>query len=206
MFPNPNAPTAVDVTLQQIRELLSKASEQVVLVDEAYADFGASSAIELIDQYPNLLVSRTFSKGRSLAGMRLGVAIGDANLIAALKCVKDSFNSYPVDAIAQNAGIASLDDEEYYQQTTRKIIQTRSRTIEQLQQRNWRVLPSTANFVFASPVSDNAAAIFRHLSDDGVLVRYWDTERLRQWLRVTIGTDDEMAQFFASLERYSAST
>ena len=203
IFPNPNAPTAVDVKLTEIQKLLSTASEQVVLVDEAYADFGATSAVELIDNYPNLLVSRTFSKGRSMAGLRLGVALGDANLIAALRCVKDSFNSYPVDAIAQTAGIASLHDEHYYQQTVRQIIQTRTETVKQLRKRNWQVLPSSANFVFASPADDSASDIFDHLSNEGILVRYWNTDRLSRWLRISIGTDDEMAQLFAVLDRYA---
>ena len=203
IFPNPNAPTAVDVKLTEIQKLLSTASEQVVLVDEAYADFGATSAVELIDNYPNLLVSRTFSKGRSMAGLRLGVALGDANLIAALRCVKDSFNSYPVDAIAQAAGIASLNDEHYYQQTVRQIIQTRTETVEQLRKRNWQVLPSSANFVFASPADYSASDIFDHLSNEGVLVRYWNRDRLSRWLRISIGTDDEMTQLFAVLDRYA---
>ena len=203
IFPNPNAPTAVDVKLTEIQKLLSTASEQVVLVDEAYADFGANSAVELIDNYPNLLVSRTFSKGRSMAGLRLGVALGDANLIAALRCVKDSFNSYPVDAIAQAAGIASLNDEHYYQQTVRQIVQTRTETVEQLRKRNWQVLPSSANFVFASPADYSASDIFDHLSNEGILVRYWNTDRLSRWLRISIGTDDEMTQLFAVLDQYA---
>ncbi len=204
VFPNPNAPTAVDVELSAIQKLLSVARDQVVLVDEAYADFGATSAVELIDQHPNLLVSRTFSKGRSMAGMRLGVAIGDSNLISALKCVKDSFNSYPVDAIAQAAGIASLSDDDYYQHTIQQIIYTRTETVKLLEARNWKVLPSSANFVFASPADDNASAVFKYLSGEGILVRYWDRERLRKWLRISIGTDDEMSQFFAALDRFNA--
>ncbi len=204
VFPNPNAPTAVDVELSAIQKLLSVARDQVVLVDEAYADFGATSAVELIDQHPNLLVSRTFSKGRSMAGMRLGVAIGDSNLISALKCVKDSFNSYPVDAIAQAAGIASLSDDDYYQHTIQQIIYTRTETVKLLEARNWKVLPSSANFVFASPADDNASAVFKYLSGEGILVRYWDRERLRKWLRISVGTDDEMSQFFAALDRFDA--
>ena len=185
-----------------IENLLGAASDQVVLVDEAYADFGAASAIELIDQYPNLLVSQTFSKGRSLAGLRLGVAIGDSNLITALRSVKVSFNSYPVDAIAQAAGIASVADDDYYQQTTRQIIQTRTETVKQLQARHWQVLPSSANFVFASPTTGSASDIFSYLSNEGILLRHWDKDRLREWLRISIGTDQEMAKFFAALDRY----
>lgn len=201
VFPNPNAPTAMDVKTDAIEQLLTRAADQVVLVDEAYADFGARSAVELIDHHPNLLVSRTFSKGRSLAGLRLGVAIGDTNLIDALRCVKDSFNSYPVDAIAQAAGIASLGDEAYYRQTIERIVQTRTDTIAQLQARHWQVLPSSANFVFASPADGNAAAVFEHLSACGVLVRYWNKPRLQPWLRISIGTDDEMARFFTAIDQ-----
>jgi histidinol-phosphate aminotransferase len=204
IFPNPNAPTAIDVDTASIEKLLGRTTDQVVLIDEAYADFGAASAVELIDKYPNLLVSRTFSKGRSLAGLRLGVAIGDENLITALRCVKDSFNSYPVDAIAQAAGIASLNDEPYYRKTTEQIIQTRTHTIKQLESRSWQVLPAAANFVFASPQMENAADVFKYLSDEGILVRYWNKARLDQWVRISIGTDSEMAQLFAALDRYKA--
>ena len=202
IFPNPNAPTALDVDLAEIENLLGRATDQVVVIDEAYADFGAESAIGLIDKYPNLLVSRTFSKGRSLAGLRLGVAIGDANLITALRCVKDSFNSYPVDAIAQAAGIASLTDEHYYRETTEQIIKTRTETINELQDRNWTVLPAAANFVFASPQSAPAADVFKYLSDEGILVRYWNKDRLDRWIRISIGTVSEMAQLFAALDRF----
>jgi histidinol-phosphate aminotransferase len=191
----------MDVSMDSIEQLLTSAADQVVLVDEAYADFGARSAVELIDRHPNLLVSRTFSKGRSLAGLRLGVAIGDTNLIDALRCVKDSFNSYPVDAIAQAAGIASLADETYYRETIERIVQTRTDTIAQLQARHWQVLPSSANFVFASPADGNAAAVFEHLSARGVLVRYWNKPRLQPWLRISIGTDDEMARFFTAIDQ-----
>jgi histidinol-phosphate aminotransferase len=204
IFPNPNAPTAIDVDTASIEKLLGRTTDQVVLIDEAYADFGAASAVELIDKYPNLLVSRTFSKGRSLAGLRLGVAIGDENLMTALRCVKDSFNSYPVDAIAQAAGIASLNDEPYYRKTTEQIIQTRTHTIKQLESRSWQVLPAAANFVFASPQKENTADVFKYLSDEGILVRYWNKARLDQWVRISIGTDSEMAQLFAALDRYKA--
>ena len=204
IFPNPNAPTAIDVDTASVEKLLGRTTDQVVLIDEAYADFGAASAVELIDKYPNLLVSRTFSKGRSLAGLRLGVAIGDENLMTALRCVKDSFNSYPVDAIAQAAGIASLNDEPYYRKTTEQIIQTRTHTIKQLESRSWQVLPAAANFVFASPQKENAADVFKYLSDEGILVRYWNKARLDQWVRISIGTDSEMAQLFAALDRYKA--
>ena len=151
IFPNPNAPTGIAVTLAEIENLLGQNPDVVVLIDEAYADFGAESAISLIKAYPNLLVSRTFSKGRSMAGLRLGAAFASAPLIDGLIRTKDSFNSYPVDAIAQAAGIASIQDEQYYRQTVDKICKTRETTTRQLIDLGFRVLPSKANFIFASP-------------------------------------------------------
>lgn len=192
IFPNPNAPTAIATTQNQIAELLTRHTEQLLLVDEAYADFGAQSVIPLIRDYPNLLVSRTFSKGRSLAGMRLGAAFGDASLIEALQRIKNSFNSYPVDALAQVAGVASLDDEAYYHDTVSAIVRTRQWTVAQLQQRGFEVLPSTANFVFARAPDSSAAQLFQKLSKAGVLVRYWNRPRLEAWLRISIGTDKDM--------------
>ncbi len=200
IFPNPNAPTSCAVSRDHIIALLERTPDCVVLVDEAYADFGADSVIDLIDSYPNLIVSRTFSKGRSMAGLRLGAAFADSNLIEALHRVKDSFNSYPVDAVAQAAGIASLQDEAYYQQTRENIITTRQWTSEQLTQRNYTVLPSTANFIFASPPTDNAGALFSALSDQGVMVRYWPKDPIRNWLRITIGTDTEMQRFISAVD------
>ncbi len=204
VFPNPNAPTAIDVTLSAIRALLERHTQQVMLVDEAYADFGAHSAIELIGEFPNLLVSHTFSKGRSLAGLRLGVAFGHPQLIEGLQRVKNSFNSYPVDAFAQVAGIASVQDEAYYRSTVDTIIQTRNQTVTELQQRGFEVLPSTANFVFArvpqTAGAQSATALFNTLSDAGVLVRHWQKPRLDQWLRISIGTPDDMRSLMHCLD------
>lgn len=200
VFPNPNAPTAMAVSHADIEELLKKNPDVVVLVDEAYADFGADSVIGLIDRYPNLVVSRTFSKGRSLAGLRLGAAFANARLIEGLRRVKDSFNSYPVDAVAQAAGIASLNDENHYRETINNIIATRERTIRQLTTLSYRVLPSAANFILASPPDKNAARVFTELSNRNILVRYWDNEQLSEWLRITIGTDNDMDQLIDVLQ------
>lgn len=204
VFPNPNAPTAMDVPEQGIRQLLARHTEQVLLVDEAYADLGATSVVGLVNEYRNLLVSHTFSKGRSLAGMRLGVAFGHPELIEGLQRVKNSFNSYPVDALAQAAGIASIKDEDYYRRTMNTIIETRDQTVRDLSERGYEVLPSSANFVFARvPQNDgnkNAASIFEKLSDAGVLVRYWPKPLLDQWLRISIGTPDEMQKLMAVLD------
>ncbi len=200
IFPNPNAPTAVATAHEEITQLLEKHTEQIMLVDEAYADFGAQSVVRLVRNYPNLLVSRTFSKGRSLAGLRLGVAFGDADLIDGLQRVKNSFNSYPVDALAQAAGVASLTDETYYRHTTQTIIDTRAWTITELNQRGFDVLPSAANFVFAKVPGADAAGLFRKLSGEGVLVRYWDKPRLAQWLRISIGTQSDMQKLMTCID------
>ncbi len=208
VFPNPNAPTGIAVSLAQIKALLEENLSQVVLIDEAYADFGAESAISLINNYPNLVVTRTFSKGRSLAGLRLGAAFASSPLIEGLVRTKDSFNSYPVDAVAQTAGIASIQDESYYQQTISKICHTRAQTIKRLDSLGYRVLPSQANFIFASPGDANernngnrngAAEIFKALDEQNILIRYWNKPGLDNWLRITIGTDDQMEQFFKAL-------
>lgn len=200
VFPNPNAPTAMAVEDSAIAGLLARHTEQVLLVDEAYANFGAQSVVSLVNRYPNLLVSQTFSKGRSLAGMRLGVAFGHPALIEGLQRVKNSFNSYPVDALAQAAGIASIRDDSYYRETTGKIIDTREQAVTDLQGRGFEVLPSAANFVFAKAPGGEAGKIFRKLGDAGVLVRYWDKPRLNQWLRISIGTDDEMQRLMMALD------
>lgn len=205
IFPNPNAPTGLAVTLEQLKHLLDENPNTVVLIDEAYADLGAESAIGLIHDYPNLVITRTFSKGRSLAGLRLGAAFASKPLIDGLVRTKDSFNSYPVDAVAQAAGIASINDEPYYRQTTNKIQKTREDTVGKLTDLGYRVLPSQANFIFASPGTNNgsAAEIFKSLDDQNILIRYWDTPKLCDWLRISIGTDEEMKRFFKALAAHS---
>lgn len=201
IFPNPNAPTAMAVNLDSITTLLKANPDKVVLIDEAYADFGAQSAIGLIKDYPNLVVSQTFSKGRSMAGLRLGAAFADADLISALRRVKDSFNSYPVDAIAEAAGIASLADETYYRQTIERIVMSREKTIIELNKRGFRTLPSNANFIFTTHDTKSAKEIFSTLDKQNILIRYWDKPRLNRWLRITIGTNKEMEQFFSALDK-----
>lgn len=200
VFPNPNAPTACAVPREAVASLLDRHTHELLLVDEAYADFGAQSVIPLLHQYPNLLISQTFSKARSLAGMRLGVAFGQADLIEGLQRVKNSFNSYPVDVLAQAAGKASLDDEEYYRQTLQKLKNTRKHTVTQLQQRGFDVLPSSANFVFARAPQGEASALFRKLSNSEILVRYWDKPGLDEWLRISIGTPEDMQRLMSCID------
>ncbi len=201
-FPNPNAPTGMALGVDQIERLLQRYTSGVVLVDEAYADFGAQSAIGLIDRYPNLLVTRTFSKGRSLAGMRIGAAFGNEALIAAIAAVKNSFNSYPLDAIAQVAAAASIADETYFQTCKAKVVNTRERLTDALIERGFTVLPSLANFIFASPqqTDHSASELFEYLNQHNVLVRYWSKEPIQDWLRISIGTEEETDQLLSVLD------
>ncbi len=190
IFPNPNAPTGRAVELTEIESLLQRNRDSVVVVDEAYVDFGAESAIPLTRDYDNLLVVQTLSKSRSLAGLRIGFAIGHADLIEGLTRVKDSFNSYPVDHLAQVAGIASFADEDYFQQTRQRIMVDRERLREALEALGFEVLPSAANFLFARPPGA-AAEMMRALRRWGIIVRHFDAPRIRDWLRITVGTAEE---------------
>jgi len=192
IFPNPNAPTAIGLPLADIEALLQKNTESVVVVDEAYIDFGGETAIKLVDKYPNLLVVQTLSKSRSLAGMRVGLAVGHTDLIDALNRVKDSFNSYPIDRIAEAATIVAFEDEAYFQACRDKIIATRNWTVSELEKLGFNVLPSEANFVFAEPIGKNAADIAQYLREHKILVRYFNKPRINQFLRITIGTDEQM--------------
>lgn len=200
IFPNPNAPTGRAVSRQAISDLLERHTEHVLVVDEAYIDFGGESVIPLIKKYPNLIVSQTFSKGRSLAGMRIGAAFAQPALIDGLKRVKNSFNSYPVDVIAERAAIASLQDENYFKKVVSAVIETREECVRQLQVRGFDVLPSAANFVFARPTKHTAQLVFDVLNKQNILVRYWSREPISEWLRISIGTPEDMEKMFAALD------
>lgn len=196
VFPNPNAPTGIALTLVEIEAILKANPESPVLIDEAYVDFGAETAIALINQYPNLLVVQTFSKARSLAGLRVGFAVGDKDLIEALERVKNSFNAYPLDRSAIAGGSAAMADKTHFEECSQKIIATRERTAEALTDLGFEVLPSKANFVFVKPnenkISKNAEVLYLALKEKGVLVRYFSKPRISEYLRITIGTDAEM--------------
>ncbi|MCP4995775.1 MAG: histidinol-phosphate transaminase [Gammaproteobacteria bacterium] len=200
IFPNPNAPTGMLLALGEIERLLQQNTESVVIVDEAYIDFGGQSAIELVSQYDNLLVIRTYSKSRSLAGIRLGYAVGSAVLIDGLLRVKNSFNSYPIDRLTQAVGIASLQDEAYFQQHCEQIIETREWTEQQLRGLGFDVLPSAANFVFAQHNEYAGEVLYQGLKDKGVLVRHFMKPRIGERLRITIGTPEEMAVLISTLK------
>lgn len=199
IFANPNAPTGIAIPLSRIEQLLAANTDSVVLVDEAYVDFGADSAIALIHRYPNLLVTHTFSKSRSLAGMRIGAAFGHPDLIDGLERVKNSFNSYPLDMLAIEAATASIEDEAYFKETCQRIINTRQRTTQALQQKGFRVLPSSANFVFATHPEQDAKTLMQRLRDENILVRHFTKPSINQFLRISIGTDEEMDQLMNQL-------
>ncbi len=199
IFPNPNAPISMAVGLEAIEALLQTHPESVVVVDEAYIDFGGETAIPLTTKYPNLLVVQTFSKSRSLAGLRVGFAVGHHDLINGLERVKNSFNSYPLGRMAIAGAAAAMRDKEYFEATCRQIITTREATVQKLTEFGFTVLPSAANFVFARPPKGNAEEIYLVLKQRGVLVRYFNKPRINQYLRITIGTDEEMAEFLCIL-------
>lgn len=200
IFPNPNAPTGHLLSLADIEYLLKINIDSVVVVDEAYIDFGGETAINLVGQYPNLLVTQTLSKSRSLAGMRIGFAIGHPDLIEALVRVKDSFNSYPLDSLAIRAGVAAFNDQTYFEQTCEKVITSRNRVVSELQELGFEVIPSAANFVFARHPQYQAAEIAEGLRKQGVIVRHFKQERIDQYLRITIGTPQENQQLLAVMD------
>lgn len=196
---NPNAPTGIAVGLDTVEELLKANPDVVVIVDEAYVDFGADSAVGLIDRYPNLLVVQTTSKSRALAGLRVGWAMGDAGLIAGLRCVRDSINSYTVDRLAQAGAAAAIADEDYFQSIRRRVMDTRAWTGWNLEGLGFRVLPSRANFVFASHPGHSGRELLDGLRERGILVRWWDKPEIRDWLRISIGTDRDMEELVSAL-------
>lgn len=202
IFANPNAPTGRALELGQIEALLKRNTESLVLVDEAYVDFGGESAIELVNRYPNLLVTQTFSKSRSLAGLRIGFAVGHPDLIDALERVKNSFNSYPMDMVAIKAGVASLADQAYFDECTAKIIATRENTVAQLEELGFKVLPSATNFVFAEHRYIEGGELMGFLRTKGVLVRHFSRPEIANFLRITIGTDAEMERLINTLKQH----
>lgn len=191
LLPNPNAPTGRALRLAEIEALLKANPDSPVVIDEAYVDFGAESAVKLIDRYPNLLVVQTVSKARSLAGMRVGFAFGDAALIEALTRVKDSFNSYPLDRLAQAAAIAAYEDDAWFHKSCAKVIASRERLADKLKALGFEIVPSAANFVFARHPEHDAATLAASLKEKEIFVRHFKLPRIDQHLRISIGTDAE---------------
>ncbi|HEN8712920.1 MULTISPECIES: histidinol-phosphate transaminase [Pseudomonas] len=190
IFPNPNAPTGCLLPLQAIEQLLQANRDSVVVVDEAYIDFGGQTAISLVDRYDNLLVTQTLSKSRSLAGLRVGLAVGHPDLIEALERIKNSFNSYPLDRMAIVGAAAAFEDQAYFEATCRKVIDSREALVEQLTAKGFEVLPSAANFIFARHPQEDAAQLAARLREQGVIVRHFKQQRIAQFLRITIGTPE----------------
>lgn len=202
LLANPNAPTGIALGLKQIENLLQKHSDKLVIVDEAYVDFGAESAVSLVKDYENLLVVQTFSKSRSLAGLRIGYAFGNKGLIEGLNRVKNSFNSYTLDRVAQQAAIAAVNDDKYFKTACEKIIKTRNITTKKLVDLGFNVLPSKTNFLFVSHNKICAKELFLQLREDGILVRYFQIKGIDNFLRITIGTDEEMSVLLEKLSVY----
>lgn len=198
---NPNAPTGKALLLSQIEKVLNMHKDKVVIIDEAYIDFGGESAVSLIDKYDNLLVVQTMSKSRSLAGLRIGFALGHKDLIDGLNRVKNSINSYTLDRLALVAGAAAMKDKTYFDYTTKKIIDTRNWVTKELRDLGFIVPESKANFVFASPVSVPAKVLFQKLRDEGLLVRYFNKPRIDEYLRISIGTDEEMKSLIEGIKK-----
>lgn len=189
---NPNAPTGIALSLEQIRDILKSNIDNIVVIDEAYVDFGADSSVELLDEFENLIVIKTFSKSCNLAGARLGYAIASKEVIRDLNTIKFSFNPYNVNSISLILGEAVIKDEQYLVQCLDNIKNTRQYTIEQLETRNFKVLPSKANFVFASHPIFCGKDYYNLLKNKGILVRYFDLERTKKFVRITIGTKKQM--------------
>ncbi len=200
VFPNPNAPTGCLLALEAIEQLLKANPDTVVLVDEAYIDFGGVSAISLVASYPNLLVSQTLSKSRSLAGLRVGIAVGHPDLIEALERIKNSFNSYPLDRVAIAGAAAAFADRAYFEQTCQQVMQSREALVLELQQRGFSVLPSAANFIFTRHAEYDAGALAASLRIHGVIVRHFKQARIEQFLRISIGLPEQNQALLDALD------
>ena len=199
LLPNPNAPTGIALSRAEIETLLTEHPDQLVVIDEAYIDFGGESAVPLVARHDNLLVVRTLSKSRALAGLRVGFAIGQRPLIEALERVKDSFNSYPLGGLAQAGAIAAIEDEAWFTEARRRIIASREKLVRDLSGLGFDVLPSAANFVFARHPGRSGGELFARLREHGVLVRHFRKSRIEDFLRITVGTDAQCDRLIAVL-------
>ncbi|MFR5876792.1 MAG: histidinol-phosphate transaminase [Eubacterium sp.] len=202
IIPNPNAPTSLGEGPDFIKKILDYNQDSVVIIDEAYVDFGGISSVPLISEYENLLVTGTFSKSRSLAGMRIGFAIGSKTLISVLEAVKNSYNSYTIDSLSIAMGTASVKDNEYFKNTIDKIIATRARVTNELRKLGFDVLDSQANFIMATHKKLNIKDMFEYLKSRKVFIRYFDIPRINNYTRISIGTDNEMDRFITEVKNY----
>ena len=200
IFPNPNAPTGVLESVEMIEDIVKANPDSVVMIDEAYIDFGGESCLPLIEKYDNLLVIQTFSKSRSMAGMRIGFAMGNEKLIKYMNDVKFSINSYTMNHLTQLCGAEAMKDKAYFRETTDRIIATRERSKKRLGELGFTFTDSKSNFIFASHEKKPASEIFNKLKERKIFVRYWNKPIIGNHLRISIGTDDEMDRLFAALE------
>lgn len=202
VIPNPNAPTSLGEGLDFVEKILNYNQDSVVIIDEAYVDFGGTSSIPLIDKYENLLVTGTFSKSRSLAGLRIGFAIGSKALIDVMEAVKNSYNSYTVDSLSIEMGAASIEDDEYFKSTCKKVIKTRERVTLELEKLGFHVLDSQTNFIFATHNKHNMKSLFEYLKTQKVFIRYFSLPRIENYVRITIGTNEEMDIFLEKTKEF----
>ena len=201
---NPNAPTSIAMPLADIEEIIAKNPDSAVIIDEAYVDFGGESALPLVEKYDNLLVVQTFSKSRSMAGMRIGFAIGNRELIDAMYAVRNSYNSYTMNMPSILCGVEAVKDRAYFDKTRQAIMETRTETAKKLEALGFTVLPSSANFLFAAHESVPAEELFLMLREKHIYVRYFKSPRISNYLRITIGTPEQMETFLAEVEKYLA--
>lgn len=202
VIPNPNAPTSLGEGLDFVEKILNYNQDSVVIIDEAYVDFGGTSSIPLIDKYENLLVTGTFSKSRSLAGLRIGFAIGSKALIDVMEAVKNSYNSYTVDSLSIEMGAASIEDDEYFKSTCKKVIKTRERVTLELEKLGFDVLDSQTNFIFVTHNKHNMKSLFEYLKTQKVFIRYFSLPRIENYVRITIGTNEEMDIFLEKTKEF----
>ena len=202
VFPNPNAPTSICEPLSFVEEIVSANPDSVVIVDEAYIDFGGESAVPLTEKYDNLLVTQTFSKSRSLAGMRIGFAIGQPELIAAMNSVRNSYNSYTMNQTALDAGVAAVKDEAWFREHLQRIVDTRGRAVRRLAELGFSGPEPMANFLFVTHRSVPAGELFQALRQANIFVRYFNRPRIDNYLRITVGTDEQMEALYRFLEEY----
>ena len=202
VIPNPNAPTSLGEGLDFVEKILNYNQDSVVIIDEAYVDFGGTSSIPLIDKYENLLVTGTFSKSRSLAGLRIGFAIGSKALIDVMEAVKNSYNSYTVDSLSIEMGAASIEDDEYFKSTCKKVIKTRERVTLELKKLGFDVLDSQTNFIFVTHNKHNMKSLFEYLKTQKVFIRYFSLPRIENYVRITIGTNEEMDIFLEKTKEF----
>ena len=202
IFPNPNAPTGLYEDLADVEDIIAHNQDVIVIVDEAYVDFAGRSALELIDKYENLIIVQTFSKARSMAGMRIGYAISNPTLIKYLNDAKYSFNSYTMNQTSLVCGVEAVKDQAYFEACVNKIIETREWAKEELKNLGFRCLDSKSNFIFAMHPDYDAKELFEALKENDIYVRFWGSERIEQYMRITVGTREEMEAMFAFLKKY----